>query len=215
MATATNGPGHWFGPEFRRTAKTDPMQLKVTGKNLDVGDALREHVHERIDQVLDKLFSGGASAHITFEREGIGFRADCAIHLDSGIHLQSHANATDPYQTFDQAADKLEKRLRRYTRRLKDRHAKREHAQQEQARYVTFSGEEGAEKSDDRGEAYPAIVAETTTPLHTLSVAEAVMRLDLADARFVLFRNAAHGGLNVVYRRDDGNIGWVDPDRNI
>lgn len=197
------------------------MQLKVTGKNIDVGDSLRAHVSTRLDAVLDKLFTGGgAAAHVTFEREGAsGFRCECSIHLDSGIHLQSRGTSNDPYLSFEQAAERLEKRLRRYKRWLKDR---RVQARAEQARDVTFAmGDIEAEAETEEpaagtgaDELNALVVAETTTPLSTWSVAEAVMQLDLSDAPFILFRNAAHGGLNVVYRRSDGNIGWIDPARD-
>lgn len=188
------------------------MQLKITGKNLDIGDALRAHVNERVEQVLDKLFDRGASGHVLMRKDGVTFTTECTIHLDTGVHLQANGSHTDPYASFEQAAEHLEKRLRRYKRRLKEHRAART---EDVAAYVLAppadqsEDPEAADAGPD-GDA-PVIVAEATTPLPTLAVSEAVMRMDLAELPFVLFRNAGHGGLNVVYRRDDGNVGWIDP----
>ena len=187
------------------------MQIKITGKNIDVGDALRTHVVGRIEQVLDKLFDRGASGHVLFRRDGARFSSECAIHLDSGVHLQSSGESTDAYQCFDQAADRLEKRLRRYKRKLKSHHPAR--VESAPSFVLAAPADESEEGDEDKSGDAPVIVAESTEPLSTLAVSEAVMRMDLADASFFLFRNAAHGGLNIVYRRGDGNIGWIDPAR--
>lgn len=188
------------------------MQIKITGKNLDVGDALRTHVSEKLEQVLDKLFDRGASGHVMFRRDGSRFSSECSIHLDSGVHLQSSGESADPYQSFEQAAERLEKRLRRYKRRLKDHHAART---EPAASFVLAEPDDDGDNLSDGvdGSDAPVIVAESTAPLPTLAVSEAVMRMDLSESTFILFRNAAHGGLNVVYRRDDGHIGWIDPAR--
>lgn len=186
------------------------MRIKITGKNLDAGDALRVRVTERLEQILEKHFDRGYAAHVVFERTRIGFLSDCVVHLDSGVHLQAHAEAQDAPPAFELAADKLEKRLRRHRRRLKDHHP----AQSEPAADLVLAAPSD-EESEPLGQSteHPLIVAETTTPLQRLSVSEAVMRLDLTDQTFLIFRNAAHGGLNVVYRRGDGNVGWLDPER--
>ena len=177
---------------------------------MDVGEALSEHVDERIEHTVGKLFNGEGSGHVTFEREGQGFRIDCSIHLKSGIHLQSSGTNLDPYRGFDQAADRLEKRLRRYKRRLKNHHNQQGSLAQEQSpAYVIETLEEENITSD--GNETPIIIAEYTAPMMTVPVSTAVMHMDLADKNFLMFRNAAHGGLNIVYRRDDGNIGWIDP----
>lgn len=185
------------------------MQIKITGKNLDVGDALRERATARLEEVLGKHFDRGYDGHVVFERTRIGFQSECVVHLDSGVRLQTHAEAQDAHVALDLAAEKLEKRLRRYQRRLKDhRPARIETA----PAYVLAAEQEDYEEPAEGDIDNPVIVAESTAPLPTLTVSDAVMRLDLGQQPFVLFRNAAHGGLNVVYRRDDGNIGWVDPE---
>jgi ribosomal subunit interface protein len=186
------------------------MQVKITGKNIDVGVAMREHATAIVDEVLTKHFDRGYEGHIVFERTRIGFNVECVVHLDSGVRLQSHAEAPEARIALELAAEKLEKRLRRYRRRLKEHHPVRvENA----FSVVLASPSEDDEEPAEGDGANPVVVAETTSPLPTLTVGEAVMRLDLGGQPFILFRSAAHGGLNVVYRRDDGHIGWLDPDR--
>src|SRR5262245_16197533 len=186
------------------------MPFRISGKNLDIGEALRERVNARIAEALGKYFDGGYSGHVTVEKEGFGFRTECAIHLDSGMTLHSEANAPDAYASADQAALRLEKRLRRYKRRLKDRHAARPNggAAVDAPSYVIE-----APQDDDAEitEFNPVIVAESTTALKQLSVSEAVLELDLTGAPVVVFRHASHGRVNLVDRRPDGNVGWVDP----
>lgn len=186
------------------------MQIKVTGKNVDVGEALRGRADGRLGEVLGKHFDRGYDGHVVFERTRAGFTADCTVHLDTGVSLQSRAEAADAHVALDLAADKLEKRLRRYHRRLKAHHPARV---ERAAAFVLAAGDEDSEEAAGDGEDNPVVVAESTTLLPTLSVGEAVMRLDLGEQPFYLFRNAAHGGLNVVYRREDGNVGWLDPER--
>lgn len=185
------------------------MHVKITGKNLDVGEALRERASDRLVDVLGKHFDRGYDAHIVFEKTRIGFLAECVAHLDSGVRLQSHAEAQDAHVALELAADKLEKRLRRYRRRLKEHNPTR--VEPAPAFILAAPGEE--EEPEGEAADNPVVVAESTTPLPTLSVSEAVMRLDLGNEHFVMFRNAGHGGLNIVYRRNDGNIGWLDPSR--
>jgi len=177
---------------------------------MDVGAALSEHITDRLEHTVGKLFDGDGSGHVTVEREKQGFRIDCSIHLDSGIHLQTGGANADAYRGFDQAADRLEKRLRRYKRRLKNHHAQHGGHQPELSpAYVIETGNED-ENAPEEGDA-PIIIAEYSAPLMKVSVSTAVMQMDLAEKNFLLFRNAANGGLNVVYKREDGNIGWIDP----
>src|SRR5947209_892674 len=190
------------------------MPFRVSGKNLGIGGALRERISARIVESLSKYFDGGYSGHVTVEKEGFGFRTECAIHLDSGITLHTEAIAADAYASADQAALRIEKRLRRYKRRLKDRHAARanggagEPAGIDAASYVL---EAPSDDSDDEvTEFNPVIIAESTTVLKQLSVSEAVMELDMTGAPVVVFRHANHGRVNLVYRRPDGNVGWID-----
>ena len=192
------------------------MPFRVSGKNLDIGEALRGHISGRIVEALNKYFDGGYSGHVTVEKEGFGFRTECAIHLDSGITLHTEANAADAYASADQAALRIEKRLRRYKRRLKDRHAARVNG----AAVADGSGIDAPsyvieapshETDDEETEFNPVIIAESTTVLKQLSVSEAVMELDMTGAPVVVFRHAGHGRVNLVYRRPDGNVGWIDP----
>jgi putative sigma-54 modulation protein len=193
------------------------MPFRVSGKNLDIGDALRERVNGRIVEALGKYFDAGYSGHVTVEKEGFGFRTECVVHLDSGITLHTEANAADAYASADQAAERIEKRLRRYKRRLKDRHAARANgangnngaATVDAASYVIAAPQHDSE--DDATEFSPVIIAETTTVLRWLSVSEAVVELDMTGAPVVVFRHASHGRVNLVYRRPDGQVGWIDP----
>ena len=191
------------------------MPFRVSGKNLDIGGALRERINARIVESLSKYFDGGYSGHVTVEKDGFGFRTECAIHLDSGITLHTEANAADAYVSADQAALRIEKRLRRYKRRLKDHHAARanggaaELSGIDAASYVLEAPSHDGE--DEVTEFNPVIIAESTTVLKQLSVSEAVMELDMTGAPVVVFRHASHGRVNLVYRRPDGNVGWIDP----
>ncbi len=158
------------------------MTLRISGKSISVGEALRGRVSERTDEVLRKYFDGNYSGHITLSKDGFGFRTDCALHLDSGITLEADSNAADAYASADQALLMIEKRLRRYKSRLKDRSARKAHA-----------------------------ASEATTSLKRLSVSEAVMELDLTGAACIVFQHGGSGRVNIIYRRSDGNVGWIDP----
>ena len=187
------------------------MPFRVSGKNLDVGDALRGRVNARIAQAVDKYFDGGYSGHVTVAREGFGFRTECAIHLDSKVTLHAEGHAADAYASADQAALRVEKRLRRYHRRLKDHHPERLDGRGavDAASYVIAAPEH---ESDAELDGFtPVIIAESTTRLKQMSVSDAVMELDMTGAPVLVFRHAAHGGINVVYRRADGHFGWIDP----
>lgn len=186
------------------------MALRISGKNVDVGDALREHITDRIEDALDKYFTGGFTGHVTLSREGTGFKSECSLHLNTGIMLQVSSQDQDPRNSFDQAADKIEKRLRRYKRKLKDHHSHNGSDREafEAASYVLASPEEDEEVPADFN---PLVIAETSAKVKTMTVGMAVMELDLTEAPVVMFKNAANGGVNVVYRRPDGNLGWIDP----
>lgn len=187
------------------------MTFRVSGKNIDIGEALQERVRTRIAEVIEKYFDRGWSGHLTLERDGAFFRADCALHLSSGIELQAHGAATDPYQSCDIAADRIEKRLRRYKRRLRDRHAGNgHHTPALAATYVLQAPDDSGSEAEENGD-HPAVIAESQTAVRRLSVAEAVADLDMTGVPVVVFRHGATGRVNVVYRRADGNIGWVDP----
>lgn len=187
------------------------MPLRISGKNVDVGDALRTRINARISEAMSKYFDGGYSGHVTIAREGFGFRTECAIHLDSRITLHADGEAADAYASADQAALRVEKRLRRYHRRLKDHRAERADARNmiEAASYVIAAPEPETEVAIEGFT--PVIIAESTTRLKQLSVSDAVLELDLTGAPVVVFRHIVHGGINVVYRRGDGHFGWIDP----
>jgi ribosomal subunit interface protein len=187
------------------------MPFRVSGKNLDIGEALRKRVSARVVEALSKYFNGGYSGHVTVEKEGFGFRTECAIHLDSGIVLHTEANAADAYLSADQAALRIEKRLRRYKRRLKDHHIARANgAPVVDARSYVIEAP-SHEDDDEVTEFNPVIIAESTTALKQLSVSEAVMELDPTGAACIVFQHGSSGRVNIIYRRTDGNVGWVDP----
>ncbi len=190
------------------------MTLRISGKSISVGEALRSRVSGRTDEVLRKYFDGNYSGHITLSKDGFGFRTDCSLHLDSGITLEADSNATDAYASADQALVMIEKRLRRYKSRLKDRSARKTYAANaaladiDAPSYVI----EAPAESDEEVTAYsPVIIAEATTSLKQLSVSEAVMELDLTGAACIVFQHGSSGRVNIIYRRTDGNVGWVDP----
>ena len=188
------------------------MPFRVSGKNLDIGEALRGRVNARVADAMAKYFDGGFSGHVTVAKDGFGFRTECAIHLDSGITLHTEGMAADAYSSADQAALRIEKRLRRYKRRLKDRPvaAKTDGAGNAGAPSYVIAAPDH-ESEEEITDFNPVIIAESTTTLERLSVSDAVMELDMTGAPVVVFRHAVSGRVNMVYRRRDGNIGWVDP----
>ncbi|VAW13288.1 Ribosome hibernation promoting factor Hpf [hydrothermal vent metagenome] len=193
------------------------MKLQITGRNLDIGDALRTHITERLEQVAEKYFSSSISGKVTVTKEGQEFRVEGLVHVGTGIDLEARAQSADPYGAADAALTKLEKRLRRYKRRLRDHHQQRKEpaprfAMAEQI--IQASGDEINEtnEADEPESLNPIIIAETRSDLQELTVGEAVMQLDISELSFLVFRNGGVGRINVVYRRDDGNIGWIDPE---
>jgi ribosomal subunit interface protein len=183
------------------------MTIQVTGKNLDVGEAFRGYVQERVQHTMEKYIGRAPSGHVRVEKEHGEFRTNCTIHLWQGMSLEAHAVASDAYQSADRACERLEKRVRRYKRRLK-KHGPTPRKETPAASYVLKSPLEDEEESDADN---PIIVAESEMVVHEMAVSDAVMQMDLSDRPFLLFRNASHGEINVVYRRDDGNVGWIDP----
>lgn len=187
------------------------MQLSVKGKQLNVGDSLKAHVLSSLENTVEKYFNNALEGVVHFSREGQSFRADISVHIGHNILIQSHSLAADPYGAFDEAGEKVATRLRRYKRRLRDHHKDRAAKESMAAQQYILAPESGEEPENENGDADPVIIAEMTTEVETLTVGVAVMRMDLADLPALLFHNSAHGGLNMVYRRGDGNIGWVDP----
>ena len=188
------------------------MQLTITGKHIEVGDVLRSHIDASLAAILDKYFKTAIEAHVVLTKEAHLYRSEISLRIGRGIMVNAGAAASGSGVAFDSAAERIGKQLRRYKRRLRAHHARpREDAETaEQARSYVLAPIAGDEVEDaDAG--WPAVVAETTTELPRLTVGEAVMRMDLADAPVLLFRNRSHGELNLIYRRADGNIGWIDP----
>ena len=187
------------------------MSFRVSGKNLNLGEALRDRINARIAESVGKYFDGGYSGHATLAKDGFGFRTECAIHLDSGVTLHTDGMAADAYSSADQAALRVERRLRRYKRRLKGRAASGNGGAGDgdaQSYIIAAPDHESEEEITDFN---PVIIQESTTTLEKLSVSEAVLELDMTGAPTVVFRHAVSGSVNMVYRRADGNIGWVDP----
>lgn len=184
------------------------MAIQVTGKNLDLGEALRSHVQERIAHTVEKFIGRETTGHVRIEKEHGEFRTNCSIHLWQGMSLEAHGVASDAYQSADRACERLEKRVRRYKRRLKRHGGETPRKQTSATDYVIQAVNEGGEKHDEDN---PVIIAEAEMPVHEMAVSDAVMQMDLSDRSVVVFRNASHGQINVIYRRDDGNIGWIDP----
>lgn len=196
------------------------MKLKVQGKQLDIGDALRTHVHDKLETINNKYFGRAVDADVILAPEGgSAYKTQITMHVSKGIQAVGTAIEHDPYVSFDQAAEKVAKQLRRYKKRLRDHHDRVGGASPIaaiEARDTILSGaqaEAAVEDAEDQGED-PVVVAEMKTHIETLSVHDAVMRLDLAEAPVLLFHNAKDKKLNVVYRRPDGNIGWVEPLEN-
>ena len=185
------------------------MALRISGKNVDIGQALRSRIGQTIADAVQKFFDGGYSGNVTVTRNGRIFRTECSVHLDSGMLIEATGNDNDANASFDQALERLQKRLRRYKRRLKDR------SRVQSAKMITLASDfvlAPPPEDDELAEDYaPAIVAETKAEVRTLSVSGAVIELDLTDAPVVVFRNSSHGGINVVFRRPDGHFGWIDP----
>lgn len=186
------------------------MQISVQGKQLDVGDALRERIETEIDGIATKYFSDPIEATVTMTKSASQFAADVVVHIGKGITVQSEGKSGDAHTAFDAAAERMDKRLRRYKRRLRDHH--RGHAQDAiAAQQYILAAEPEAEEVEEPDGWNPIVVAEMETAVDTLTVGEAVMRLDLSGAPALMFRNRGHGGMNMIYRRSDGNVGWVDP----
>jgi ribosomal subunit interface protein len=186
------------------------MSLRVSGKNMNIGESLREHVQTKLAATIAKYFDGSSTGHVTIAPEGSGFRADCTLHLASGVTLQADGRAQEPYACFDQAADRIEKRLRRHKGRLKGHKHVQPVGGETVASYVLEAPDENVDAPHEH-EFSPTVIAETTTRLGSMTIAAAVMELDLTGVTVLPFRHDATGRVNIIYRRNDGNIGWLDP----
>jgi ribosomal subunit interface protein len=185
------------------------MAIRISGKNLDIGDALRGKIDDRVSGLLTKYFDHSYHGHVTLTKDGNAFRAECVLHLDTGVTLEASSRAYDASTCFDLAADKIESRLRRYKQRIRNKHgsAKKEIVA-DMPTYVFEVPTDDVEKTETF---HPIVIAETTKSLHEFAVSDAVMELDMTGKPLLLFKHAGSGRLNVVYRRTDGTIGWIDP----
>jgi ribosomal subunit interface protein len=185
------------------------MDIRVSGHQMETGEALQTHATDRLSAIVDKYFSRALSSHVTFGKApASAFRCDIVTHVTQGLILKGAGIAHDAHVALDQAAEKIDKQLRRYKRRIKDRHEQASHAlKSEEAAYVVFADEPEAEEPADA----PVIIAETRVDVPEGTVSDAVMMLDLRNTNALLFKNAGTGKHNMVYRRGDGSIGWVEP----
>ncbi len=195
------------------------MQITVSGKQVDLSDALRVHVANHLDTITNKYFDHALEANITFSRARSFFTCDINMHAGRGLTLRGEGEAADAHAAFDDAAEHIAKRLRRYRRRMSE-HSRDQAARErpEAARqfvlrevYERDHSADAVDRTDSETGPHAAVIAETAAEILILSVGDAVMRMDLADQPVMMFRNAASGVLNVVYRRSDGHIGWIDP----
>lgn len=187
------------------------MRYQVTGKQIDIGNALQTHVETELGESVRKYAERPTDAQIVFSKSAHEYMCEATVHLSTGLTAQAKAKAPEIYAAFDLCAEKMEKQLRRYKRRLKDHHRVRsEPVELSGASSYILASDEGIE-ADEPETLQPIIVAEMETKIPSLSVGEAVMQMELAGAPVLVFRNEGKDGLNVVYRRDDGNIGWIDP----
>ena len=187
------------------------MKLNIIGKNMDVGDSLREYVEEHLNALTVKYFPNPIEGKVIVSKDAYLYQVDISVHVGRNILLQANGSAPEPYPAFDAAAERIEKRLRRYKRNLRD-HNQKASEEMRANQYVIDHAEQPAVEPDDSDDGEPTIVAELPITIEELTVSEAVMRLDLGELPALMFRNRAHGGLNMIYRRPDGHIGWVDPE---
>ncbi len=187
------------------------MRYQISGKQIDIGDALQTHVKTELGEIVAKYAERPTDAHVVFSRNAHEYVCEAIVHLSTGLTAQARAHATEIYAAFDAAGEKMEKQLRRYKRRLKDHHRERSQPVELSgaSSYILAASEE--DHAEEPESLQPMIVAEMETKIPSLSVGEAVMQMELAGAPVLVFRNEGHEELNVVYRRDDGNIGWIDP----
>ena len=187
------------------------MRYQISGKQIDIGDALKTHVQQELDGVVQKYAQRPTDAHVVFSRNSSEFSCEATVHLSTGLTAQARAQAHEIYAAFDQCCEKMEKQLRRYKRRLKDHNRARSEpvVLSGASSYILASETEG--EGPEPESLQPIIVAEMETQIPSLSVGEAVMQMELAGVPVLVFRKEGKNSLNVVYRREDGNIGWIDP----
>ena len=183
------------------------MSIQISGKQMDIGESLTVQIEDRLADVVSKYFGRGYSGSVVIEKQKSNFTTDCKLHLDSGITLQTKATEHNPTTSFDKAFEKIEKRLRRYTRKIKSRSTSASADESFMAPYKIMESPSDDESSDDLS---PAIIAESSQSIMKMTVATAVMQLELIDAPILVFNNSSDNKINIVYWRKDGNIGWLD-----
>jgi ribosomal subunit interface protein len=187
------------------------MRYQISGKHIDIGESLTAHVKAEIGVVAAKYAERPTEAHITFSKDAHEFRCESTIHLSTGLTVAAEGRSTEIYDSFEKCSDKIEKQLRRYKRRLKDHHKDRVTPVEVMGASAYILASEDAESANEPESLQPVIVAEMEMKIQSLSVGEAVMQMELTGEPVLIFRNEGHKRLNVVYKRKDGNIGWVDP----
>lgn len=187
------------------------MQIRIHGKQIDVGEALSSRCEGRLEDVVNKYTERPVEASITFSKDRYEFVADISVHLSTGLTTKSQGKDADVYECFDKSLGRMETQLRRYKRRLKDHHKERKNPVESFDASAYILANDSTSDADEPESLKPVIVAEMETNVQSLSVGEAVMQMELNGANLLVFRNFSHGGVNVVYRRDDGNVGWIDP----
>lgn len=187
------------------------MRYQISGKQIDIGAALQSHVQDELNSVVQKYAERPTDAHVVFSKSGHEFVCEATVHLSTGLTAQAKAHENEIYAAFDACSAKMEKQLRRYKRRLKDHHKDRTEPVELFGASSYILASESNSEAEEPESLQPIIVAEMETPIPSLSVGEAVMQMELAGAPVLVFRNEGKNGLNVVYRREDGNIGWIDP----
>ncbi|KAA9006935.1 ribosome hibernation-promoting factor, HPF/YfiA family [Histidinibacterium aquaticum] len=187
------------------------MRYQISGKQIDIGAALQTHVETELGNTVEKYAGRPTDATVIFSKSGHEYNCEAVVHLSTGLTCQAKGTATEIYSAFDSACEKMDKQLRRYKRRLKDHHRDRSQPVELSSApsYILASSE--AEENEPDGDVSSMIIAEMETRIPSLSVGEAVMQMELDHASVLVFRNEGHSGINVVYRREDGNIGWIDP----
>ncbi len=187
------------------------MNITITGKQVNIGQRLREYVETNLEPTIAKYFDDSIGANVTFSKEGENFRADLSVHPHKGMLLQGAGLGNDPYSALDTANEHMAKRLRRHKRRITSHKGKSSVNEFASLSVVSLLDQSEAAQEAEVAEDAPITIAELESEIPVCSVSDAIMRMDLADLNAMMFRNSAHGGLNMVYRRNDGNVGWVDP----
>lgn len=190
------------------------MRYQISGKQIDIGEALQTHVKSELGEIVEKYAQRPTDATIVFSKEGHEHVCEATIHLSTGLNAQAKGHATEIYAAFESCREKMDKQMRRYKRRLRNHHSSR--AQPVEygmgSSYILAPSEEPEEA--DTAPVQPVVIAEMETKIPSVTVGEAVMQLELGDHKFLIFRNEGHGGVNVVFVREDGNIGWIDPNND-